>query len=243
MCVSVIYLSFHLQLEEQTMTQLNLHVIGHGEVRVDIDHLIIAGWAGRDSAAVEHHIAELEALGVRRPTQIPCFYRVAASLLNPAESIQVPGKDSSGETECVLIPSPVGLLVGLGSDHTDRKVEAFDVTVSKQMCDKPIATSAWRFDEVQGHWDRLVMRTWRNRNGVRALYQEGPVTALLAPATLLAKLNDSAALPAGTAMFCGTQPVIGELGYGEAFEMELFDPVLDRSLRHVYGVEPLPVAG
>lgn len=225
------------------MTQLNLHVIGHGEVRVDIDHLIIAGWAGRDSAAVEHHIAELEALGVRRPTQIPCFYRVAASLLNPAESIQVSGKDSSGETECVLIPSPVGLLVGLGSDHTDRKVEAFDVTVSKQMCDKPIATSAWRFDEVQGHWDRLVMRTWRNRNGVRALYQEGPATALLAPATLLAKLNDSAALPAGTAMFCGTQPVIGELGYGEAFEMELFDPVLDRSLRHVYGVEPLPVAG
>lgn len=224
------------------MTQLNLHVIGHGEVRVDIDHLIIAGWAGRDSAAVEHHIAELEALGVRRPTQIPCFYRVAASLLNPAASIQVPGKDSSGEAECVLIPSSLGLLVGLGSDHTDRKVEAFDVTVSKQMCDKPIATSAWRFAEVEGHWDRLVMRTWRSRGGVRALYQEGPVTALLAPATLLAKLNDSAALPAGTAMFCGTQPVIGALGYGEAFEMELFDPVLDRSLRHVYGVEPLPVA-
>lgn len=224
------------------MTQLNLQVTGHGQVCVDIDHLIIAGWAGRDSAAVEHHIAELEALGVRRPTQIPCFYRVAASLLNPAASIQVPGKDSSGETEFVLIPSPVGLLVGLGSDHTDRKVEAFDVTVSKQMCDKPIASSAWRFEDVREHWDQLVMRTWRNRGGVRELYQEGPVTSLLAPATLLAKLNDSAALPPGTAMFCGTQPVIGELGYGEVFEMELFDPVLDRSLRHVYGVEPLPVA-
>lgn len=224
------------------MTQLNLNVIGHGEVRVDIDHLIIAGWAGRDSAAVEHHIAELEALGVRRPTRIPCFYRVAASLLNPAPSIQVPGNHSSGETEIVLIPSAEGLLVGLGSDHTDRKVEAFDVTVSKQMCDKPIASTAWRFAEVEGHWDQLVMRTWRNRDGVRALYQDGPVTSLLAPATLLAKLDDSAALPAGTAMFCGTQPVIGELGYGESFEMELFDPVLGRSLSHTYRVEPLPVA-
>ena len=224
------------------MTQLNLQVAGHGEVNVSIDHLIIAGWAGRDSAAVEHHIAELEALGVRRPTQIPCFYRVAASLLNPEATIQVPGKDSSGETEFVLIPSDIGLLVGLGSDHTDRKVEAFDVTVSKQMCDKPIAADAWRLEDVLGHWDQLVMRTWRSRDGVRELYQQGPVTSLLAPNTLLAKLNDSASLPAGTAMFCGTQPVIGELGYGEAFEMELFDPVLGRSLRHAYSVEPLPVA-
>lgn len=224
------------------MTQLNLQVANHGEIAVEIDHLIIAGWAGRNQAAVEHHIAELEALGVRRPTQIPCFYRVAASLLNPAQTIQVPGKDSSGETEFVLIPSSLGLLVGLGSDHTDRKVEAFDVTVSKQMCDKPIAASAWRFDEVQDHWDLLVMRTWRTRDGVRSLYQEGPVTSLLAPAALLTKLNESASLPQGTAMFCGTQPVIGELGYGEAFEMELFDPVLDRSLRHAYSVEPLPVA-
>lgn len=224
------------------MTQLNLQVAGQGEVVVHIDHLIIAGWAGRNSAAVEHHIAELEVLGVRRPTQIPCFYRVAASLLNPQNTIQVPGTDSSGETEFVLIPSAVGLLVGLGSDHTDRKVEAFDVTVSKQMCDKPIAASAWLFEEVQGHWDQLIMRTWRSRDGVRELYQEGAVTSLLAPGALLAKLNADASLAPGTAMFCGTQPVIGELGYGEAFEMELFDPVLDRSLTHAYRVEPLPVA-
>jgi hypothetical protein len=224
------------------MTQLNLQVANHGEVVVTVDHLIIAGWAGRNSAAVEHHIAELEALGVRRPTQIPCFYRVAASLLNPTTRIQVPGNDSSGETEFVLIPSSIGLLVGLGSDHTDRKVEAFDVTVSKQMCDKPIGSNAWVLAEVQGHWDELIMRTWRTRDGVRSLYQEGPVTNLLAPAALLGKLNDSASLSQGTAMFCGTQAVIGELGYGESFEMELFDPVLDRSLRHGYTVEALPVA-
>ena len=81
------------------MTQLTFHVVGQGDHHASIKHLIIAGWAGRNSEAVEHHIAELEALGVRRPTQIPCFYRVSASLLNNAESIQVPGKDSSGETD------------------------------------------------------------------------------------------------------------------------------------------------
>ncbi len=224
------------------MTLMTFHVVGQGEHLANIEHLIIAGWAGRDSAAVEHHIAELEAIGVRRPTQIPCFYRVSANLLNDAESIQVPGADSSGETEFVLIHSEDGLLVGLGSDHTDRKVESYDVTVSKQMCDKPIAREVWRYAEVREHWDQLVMRTWRVRDGERALYQEGPVTRLLAPETLLGKLNSEATLPAGTAMFCGTQPVIGQLGYGEAFEMELYDPVLDRRLRHDYAVEALPVA-
>jgi Protein of unknown function (DUF2848) len=224
------------------MTHLTFQVADHGNLTVRIDHLIIAGWAGRDSAAVEHHIVELEALGVRRPSQTPCFYRVSANLLNPAERIQVPGTYSSGETEFVLIPSDEGLMVGLGSDHTDRKVESYDVTVSKQMCDKPIGIQLWRYSQVQGHWDQLIMRTWRVRNGQRELYQQGPVTGLLAPEQLLAKLNDQGQLPSYTAMFCGTQPVLGELGYGEAFEMELHDPVLNRSLHHRYGVDPLPVA-
>ncbi|RBJ81339.1 DUF2848 domain-containing protein [Pseudomonas sp. MWU12-2534b] len=223
------------------MHPMTFNVIGHGEQQVYIKHLIIAGWAGRNRDAVEQHIAELEVLGVRRPSQTPCFYRVSASLLNSAPCIQVAGKDSSGETEVVLIPGAQGLLVGLGSDHTDRKVESYDVTVSKQMCDKPIAQELWRYAEVEAHWDQLVMRTWRVRNGQRQLYQQGPVSNLLTPQALLAKLNGTGEMPANTAMFCGTQPVIGELGHGEAFEMELFDPVLKRSLRHQYGVESLPV--
>ena len=52
--------------------------------RVDIEQLVIAGWTGRDRDAVEHHIAELAALGVRRPRAIPCFYRLGATLLTSA---------------------------------------------------------------------------------------------------------------------------------------------------------------
>ena len=48
--------------------------------------------------------------------------------------------ESSGEVEFVLIGWQGRTFVGLGSDHTDRKVESYSVTVSKQMCDKPMAS-------------------------------------------------------------------------------------------------------
>jgi hypothetical protein len=46
---------------------------------VAIDDAIMAGWTGRDPAAVEKHIREFEALGVKRPASTPIFYRVAAA--------------------------------------------------------------------------------------------------------------------------------------------------------------------
>ena len=36
-----------------------------------IDQMVIAGWTGRDAAAIEHHIAELTAIGVPRPSSVP----------------------------------------------------------------------------------------------------------------------------------------------------------------------------
>src|SRR5439155_12379155 len=100
----------------------------------DIDALIIAGWTGRDRAAVELHVAELAALGVKPPRSVPCFYRIGANLATNASAIDVAGGDSSGEVELVLVSLDEGLYVGVGSDHTDRRVEAYGVTVSKQMC-------------------------------------------------------------------------------------------------------------
>jgi len=50
-------------------------------------------------------------------------------------------------------------------------------------------------------------------------------------------------LPVGTAMFCGTVPVHGKIGRSAAFEMELHDPVLNRTLTHTYRVEMLPDRG
>jgi hypothetical protein len=211
--------------------------------RFEIRRLVIAGWTGRDRDAVEHHVAELEAIGVRRPRTIPCFYRAGAALLTTASEVEVVGDDSSGEVEFVLISADDGLYVGIGSDHTDRKVETYGVTVSKQMCPKPLGRELWRLADLEPHWDRLILRSHVTRSGHRLLYQEGPVTRMLAPRDLLSKFPDSpGVLPPGTAMFCGTLPVNGGIGGGEAFAIELHDPVRDRRLCHEYSVRSLPIA-
>ena len=207
--------------------------------RVEIARLVIAGWTGRDKAAVEKHIAELAAIGVKRPRAVPTFYRLGASLLTTESGIEVVGKDSSGEVEFVLVSAPDALYVGVGSDHTDRKVEAFGVTVSKQMCPKPIGPELWPLAEIEPHWDRLVLRAHVTRAGERRLYQEGGVSNMLHPRDLLARFSG---LAPGTAMFCGTLAVHGEIGGGERFEIELHDPQRNRSLRHGYAVRELAVA-
>src|SRR5437660_10383278 len=97
--------------------QLDFEIAGATQTAC-IDTLIIAGWTGRDRAEVEQHIAELEAVGVKRPVAIPCFYRLGANLLTKAPSIDVTGRHSSGEAEVVLLSLAGGLDVGVGSDHT-----------------------------------------------------------------------------------------------------------------------------
>ncbi|HEY4266275.1 MAG TPA: DUF2848 family protein, partial [Micropepsaceae bacterium] len=133
--------------------RLQLHA-GAPAVRaseVAILHAVIAGWTGRDADAVEKHIKELEVLGVKRPAATPIFYRVAASRLTLAASIEVLGTQSSGEVEFVLLQAEGVLWIGTGSDHTDREVEAYGVSVSKQMCEKPVAPQFWRFSDVAAH--------------------------------------------------------------------------------------------
>jgi len=214
---------------------------GNKEISCTIDQLVIAGWTGRNKEAVEHHIEELEKLGVARPKTVPCYYRGAENLLSTSSSFQVVGNDSSGEVEYVLFSLPDGLYVGLGSDHTDRKVEAYGVTVSKQMCPKPVATEVWKFEDLEDHWDSLMTRSWVTRNGVRELYQEGPVARMLSPKDLIERYTDSKTLPVGTAMFCGTHSVIGEIGGGELFEMELEDPILKKKINCSYKTSSLEI--
>src|SRR6266851_2852888 len=109
------------------MPEINLNLLERDSVlplRMDIRQLVIAGWTGRDQSAVDAHIRELLELGVRRPRSTPMFYRVSASQLTSDGRIQVMGKDSTGEVEFVVFRSAGKVLVGLGSDHTDRKMEA-----------------------------------------------------------------------------------------------------------------------
>ena len=209
-----------------------------------IKSLVIAGWTGRNVAALEAHIKELEAIGVKRPKTVPIFYRVACSLLSTASSIEVMADKSSGEVEFVLFALEDGLWLGVGSDHTDRKAETVGVTLSKQLCAKPVGDRLWRYDEVKPHWDKLVLRAFvPGDGGKRRLYQEGPVTNMRAPEELMRLYTGGDRLAPGTAMFCGTFAVHGGMCYGGLFEMELDDPVLKRKLSHSYRIVSLPDEG
>jgi Protein of unknown function (DUF2848) len=208
-----------------------------------IDQAVIAGWTGRDHVARDKHIAELEAIGIARPATTPIYYRCSARRLTTEDSIEVCGENSSGEVEFVLIGWQGRIFVGLGSDHTDRKVEAYSVTVSKQMCDKPIASELWELEDVIGHWDQLILRSFAWINGKRELYQEGTLDAMLPVKELVRGCFGDKGLPDGCAMFGGTFAVKGGIRPASRFECEFEDPILKRIIRHAYDVTTLPVMG
>jgi Protein of unknown function (DUF2848) len=211
-----------------------------GMLTANIEALVIAGWTGRDRTAVEHHIEELAAIGVARPRAMPSFYRVGASLLTTADGIEVVGVRSSGEVEIVVVSLADDLYVGVGSDHTDRHIETVSVTAAKQMCPKPIGRTLWTFRDVEPHWDDLILRSWATRDGERRLYQEGSAARMLHPRDLMSRyLGAPGVLRAGTAMYCGTLAVKGDIGGGERFEIELEDPRQGRTLRHSYATRAL----
>ena len=208
-----------------------------------IDQAVIAGWTGRDPVARDKHIAELEAIGIARPATTPIYYRVAARRLTMEDSIEVCGGDSSGEVEFVLIGWQGRIFVGAGSDHTDRKVESYSVTVSKQMCDKSIAPELWELEDVIDHWDQMILRSFAWIEGKRVLYQEGALDAMLPVKELLARGFKDGKLPDGCAMYGGTFAAKGGIRPADRFEYELEDPVLKRFICHGYDVIALPVLG
>lgn len=209
-----------------------------------VNRLVVAGWTGRDSAAVEEHIVELEKLGVERPKEVPCFYYVSADRVTCANSIEVSGRDTSGEVEFVIAFQGDGqLLVGVGSDHTDRQLESINVSQSKQICEKPIAPHFWDYADVKDHWDELVLRSYIYVDGEKVLYQEGEVTAMLHPEALIEKhLTSRYPLGKGDIMMCGTLAAIGGIRESDLFSFELHDPVHSRVISHDYSIKSLPIS-
>jgi hypothetical protein len=204
------------------------------------ENLIVAGWTGRDEKALRHHIEELAAIGVPRPSSVPVFYRNSTANITQAERLQVLGPDTSGEVEPVIVAMTDGLWLGLGSDHTDRKAETMGIALSKQLCGKVMGRTLWRFDEVAPHWDQCVLRAYAVIDGKRVKYQEGTLAAMRTPEDLMGRYP-GAARAAGTVMFCGTFGAIGGIRPAARFEMELEDPVLGRKMTHAYDIEALPV--
>jgi uncharacterized protein DUF2848 len=131
------------------------------------------------------------------------------------------------------------LWLTVGSDHTDRKAETMGIALSKQLCAKPLGRELWLLDDLVDHWDQLRLRAFATIDGRRVTYQEGTLAGMRTPADLIARLGS--ALAPGTVMFCGTLAAIGGIRPASRFEVELEDPVHNRTIRHAYDIDILPV--
>lgn len=92
----------------------------------------------------------------------------------------------------------------------------------------------------------MILRAYILENGGRVLYQEGALAAVRRPEDLIQAYAEQlgrtdATLPVGTVMFCGALNAIGGIRPSSRFEMELEDPILQRSLGHAYDIHELAV--
>jgi hypothetical protein len=212
------------------------------EIMFDVEHLILAGWTGRDEASVRAHMAELAEHGVPPPSTFPLFYRVSASLVSQTNRLEVLGPDTSGEVEYVIVAMDDGLWITVGSDQTDRKAEAHGVALSKQLAGKVLGSTLWRLDELRGRWDSLDLRAHVMIGSERVLYQEGALALMRTPDDLIARYTAAGGnMKPGTVMMSGTLNAIGGIRPASRFEMRLEDPATGRAISHAYDITGLPV--
>lgn len=211
------------------------------EVQFSPRKLVMAGYTGRDQAAVQKHIEELREHGVPAPTRIPTFFPVIAERLTTADDIEVLGRKTSGEAEFVLLFKGDEIYVGVGSDHTDRELEEETIIKSKQMCAKVVSRDIWRYEDVRDRWDELLLRSWVGKEGRETLYQEGRLVRMMAPEALIGLTKERVKGDLdGLALYSGTLPLLtGEFVYSGYFEAELLDEKTGKALRCAYRVTPM----
>ena len=130
---------------------------GHGApVRFSAKRLILAGYTGRDAAAVASYIAKLEHEGIAPPSEVPSYFVLGADRLTTDTAVETTSAESCGEVEFALLIDDDDIYVAVASDHTDRALESVDIPASKQSCVKVISPKVWRLADVEDHWDQLT---------------------------------------------------------------------------------------
>jgi len=211
-------------------------------IEIEPEVAIVAGFTGRDKEEVQRHVDELVAEGVTAPDDVPSFYPLPTSCITQVSRLETLHGATSGEAEIALIRNGEEMFVTLASDHTDRRAEAIDISLSKQVCPKPIAGTVWDYAEVADRWDELEVRSWILEGGERRLYQEGTAASLLAPEQLIERLH-FARTPDSFVLLTGTIPALGGVRGADHFWAELVDPATRRSIRLDYAIRVLSVMG
>ena len=211
---------------------------------VGVQYVLNAGFTGRDTAQVQHHVDELAALGVPAPARIPTLYPLPRHLVAQVDEIQVGHARTSGEAEWALVigDGPDDVLLTAACDHTDRDLEVHGIGWSKQTSPDILGDQAWYLADVVDELDRFTLRAWVTHGSTESLIQDGSPAQLLAPSDWLERLRAGSLLRPGTVLLGGTVPMTpGVDQFAEAWRVELTDPRGRRS-RLAYRVEQLPAA-
>ncbi len=202
---------------------------------IRVDRLYNLGSATRSADFARLHQEEVAKEGVSISFDIPAprIYPLSPWVLTTESDIVVQGRKTSGEVEIVLVVSDE-LLVGVGSDHTDRDLERLSIPWSKQVCPNIVAPELWRWTDVEDHWDECVLSSYVDGD----LYQRVPVQEFLRPVDILQILRERARPPIRDfVVFCGTSvSVSGRIRFGQTWRIGLSDPVLGRTIDHEYEV-------
>lgn len=204
------------------------------------EHTCLFGWAGRNQDEVRKHALELEVHGIRGPKAIPEHFIVAPFVNTQQDEIVCIGDKTCGEIEFFFFVQEGEIYMGLGSDHTDRSLEAVDMIKSKGICQKPMSTQVWRYRDVKDHWDTLHLKAWQSVGGQEEVYQDGVLGELLSLETLLDEAKKLYQSLDNVMIWSGTISTVNGLVYGSEFRGELRDEELGRSLTIQYTIKEVP---
>jgi hypothetical protein len=190
---------------------------------------------------------------------VPNVCKKSRYLLTNEDAIEVQERRTGGEVEYVLISDRGRVLVTVGSDENDSTLiglssealgKVYDPAKSKQMCPSVVARDVWLYDDVKDHWDQLRLRSRVILDGNnKVLYQDFPLANLRDPETNFRDfpwLRDD-----GTVMLSGSSDAVPgapaklfaasdrEGIFPDNFEIEMHDPVLNRTIAHAFRIQYL----
>ncbi len=209
---------------------------GEMDLSVDIKNLMVVGFSGKDIAKTMEHIKELEKAGVKCPREVPVPYQCDPQIVTRKPVIEVIGDKTSGEAEYLILCHEGKFYIGIGSDHTDRALEAISIHKSKQLCLKPCSLEFWDYDEVKDHLAELRIISTQVVDGKTVEYQNGVAGDMLPFDTLLEKVKAEVPLE-DCLIYTGTVPLLDGFKYGSVFSCELVDEKLGRKLALSYEIK------
>lgn len=210
---------------------------GNEKLELIPEHVYVVGYSGSNKEKIYEHIKELqEQLNVAPPKKIPTIFEVSKEILTQDKNLYFVGEKTSGECEFVIIMKNSKLYIGLGSDHSDRELEAISVPKAKQICLKPISYDVWEYDEIKEHFSQIKLSAKSDFED----YQIGTLADIISVEEILNELNKSLGKIDNCIIYSGTVPLVAGYKYGKNFYLELKDEILGRKISFDYNINVVP---